>query len=197
MAEQTEIQADLQTLAAEMRKLEIEYTMFFAGRLPRPPWETRSRVEKIIKRWDRARIDSSTDRFRFGSLQSRYSTFADLWDRGQRAREEGRAGPFAHQQPPPATAPPKERAPEDQVLYVTTFTDLRKEMDKLEGLYETLMDARRETGEKVVPFHKFANVVKKQVNQLRSSGNPEVAFRVALKDGHVSLTARGLKGIPG
>ena len=193
MAEQTEIEHDLQTLAAELRKLEIEYTMFFAGRLPRPPWETRSRVETIIKRWDRARIDSSTDRFRFGTLQNRYSTFADLWDRGQRAREEARAGPFAHQPPPPA--PAAEHAPEDQVLHVTSFSDPRKGMDKLHGLCESLMDARREAGEKVVPFHKFADLVKEQVNQLRSSGNPEVAFRVALKDGQASLTARGLKGL--
>ena len=72
---------------------------------------------------------------------------------------------------------------------------LRKEMGKLHGLYESLMNARREAGESVAPFHKFVNLVKGQVNPLRSSGNPEVAFRVAVKDGQVSLTARGLKGI--
>ena len=27
-------------------------------------------------------------------MQARYATFADLWDRGLRAREEGRPGPF-------------------------------------------------------------------------------------------------------
>lgn len=118
--------------------------------------------------------------------------FADLWDRGQRAHEERRAGPFAHQWAPVA-APD---APDgDTVLQVTSFSDLRKEMDKLHGLYESLMDARREAGESVAPFHKFVNLVKGQVNPLRSSGNPEVAFRVAVKDGQVSLTARGLKGI--
>ncbi len=193
MAESTDIARDLQTLAAEMRKLEIEYTQFFSGRLPRPPWETRTRVEQIIKKWDRTRINSATDRFRFSTLQSRYSSFADLWDRGQRAREEGRPGPFAHQRAPAAPAP--EEPAGDTVLHVTSFSDPRKEMDKLHGLYESLMDARRDAGESVVPFHKFANLVKEQVNQLRSSGNPEVAFRVAVKDGQVSLTARGLKGM--
>lgn len=193
MAESTDIARDLQTLAAELRKLETEYTMFFSGHLKRPPWETRTRVEQIIQRWDRTRIDSATDRFRFGTLQSRFATFADLWDRGLRAREEGRAGPFARQ-PPPAAVVPDEPAG-DTVLHVTSFSDPRKEMDKLHGLYESLMDARREVGESVVPFHKFANLVKEQVNQLRSGGNPEVAFRVAVKDGQVSLTARGLKGM--
>lgn len=81
------------------------------------------------------------------------------------------------------------------MLHVTSFSDPRKEMDKLQGLYESLMGARREAGESVVPFHKFANLVKEHVNQLRLSGNPEVAFRVAVKDGQVSLTARGLKGM--
>ena len=29
-------------LEAEIRRLEAEYNMFFAGRLPRLPWETRA-----------------------------------------------------------------------------------------------------------------------------------------------------------
>lgn len=193
VAEQTDIQRDLQALAAELRQLEVEYTMFFAGRLPRPPWETRARVEAIIKRWDRpGRIESSADRFRFDTLQSRFSTFADLWDRGMRAREEGRPGPFSR----PAQAQAASAKSEDRVLYVASFKDPKKEMDKLHDLYQSLMDARREVGEKVVPFHKFADLVREQVKQLRSQGNPEVAFRVAVKDGQVSLTARALKGMP-
>ena len=39
MAELTDLQKDLLTLAAEIKRLEAEYNMFFAGRLPRPPWE--------------------------------------------------------------------------------------------------------------------------------------------------------------
>jgi hypothetical protein len=35
----------MQQLEAEIKRLEAEYNMFFAGRLPRPPWETRARVE--------------------------------------------------------------------------------------------------------------------------------------------------------
>jgi hypothetical protein len=38
--------------------------------------------------------------------------------------------------------------------------------------------------------------VKDQVTRLRDTGSPEVAFRVALKDGKVNFTARGLKGAP-
>ena len=73
--------------------------MFFSGRLPRPPWETRNRVTALVKKWDRGYIQAPLDRFQFDTLQRRFQTFVDLWDRGLRSREEGRAGPFA--QPPP------------------------------------------------------------------------------------------------
>jgi hypothetical protein len=56
------------------------------------------------------------------------------------------------------------------------------------------MDARRQSGEDAVPFHKFAALVKNQVTKLRDAGSAEVAFRVAVKDGKVALTVRGLKG---
>jgi hypothetical protein len=193
VAQPTEIQRDLLALTADLKRLEAEYNMFFAGRLPRPPWETRGRVEALIKRWDRGHIQGSAERFRFETLQSRFQTFVDLWDRGMRAREEGRPGPF--KQPPPK-APPKKKVEtgESKVLQVTAFTDPMREMDKLHTLYDTLMDARRETGGDVVPFHKFAALVKDQVSKLRESGNPEVAFRVAMKDGKVNFTVRGLKG---
>ena len=96
MAEElTDIARELQVLEAELKRLEAEYNMFFGGRLPRPPWETRSRVENLVKKLDRGSINNTGDRFRFSTLQSRFSTFVELWDRGLRAREEGRAGgPF-------------------------------------------------------------------------------------------------------
>jgi hypothetical protein len=56
-----------------------------------------------------------------------------------------------------------------------------------------MMDARREAGDEVVPFHRFAALVKDQVTKLQASGTPEVAFRVAVVDGKVNFTARGLK----
>ena len=49
-------------------------------------------------------------------------------------------------------------------------------------------------GEEGIPFHKFADLVKTQVTRLRKGGVEEVAFRVAVKDGRVNFTARGLKG---
>jgi len=192
MAEPSDVTKDLQSLEVDLKKLEAEYNMFFAGRAPRPPWETRGRVEAIVKKLDRGHIDTALNRFRFQTLQSRFATFVELWDRGQRAREEGRPGPFAH--PPPKEAAKKPEPPESKVLNVTAFKDPMREMDKLHTLYDSLMDARRQVGEDVVPFHRFAALVKDQVSKLRDTGTAQVAFRVAMKDGKVNFTARGLKG---
>jgi len=192
MPEQTDVQRDLMTLEGELKQLEAEYTGFFAGRIARPPLETRRRVETLIKRWDRGVIEASADRFRFQTLQSRFVKFTQLWDRAQRAREEGRPGPFA--QPPPRESRPKPQEPDNRVLCVTAFRDPMREMDKLHALYDSLMDARRRVGEDSGPFHRFAALVKDQVSKLKESGSPEVAFRVTMKDGKVNFTVRGLKG---
>ncbi len=187
---EADIPRELEILEADLKRLEAEYNMFFAGQLPRPPWETRRRVENAVRRFDRGYIQTFADRFRFNTLQSRFSTFVDLWDRGLRAREEGRPGPFASR----AQAKP-DAVRATKILYVATFVDPRGEMDKVHDLYDRLMDARREVGEDAVPFHKFVGLIKDQVEHLRKAGSPEVAFRVAIRDGKVNLTARALKGI--
>ena len=89
------LERDLRRLETDLRQLETEYTMFFGGQRPRPPLETRARVEATLRRWDRVSIQWATGRFRYNTLQLRFRSFAGLWDRGLRAREEGRPGPFS------------------------------------------------------------------------------------------------------
>jgi hypothetical protein len=191
MAEQTDIQKDLTDLTANIKRLEAEYNMFFAGRLPRPPWETRNRVDAMIKRYDGGQLTSTADRFRFEMLQTRFQKMLEVWDRGMRAREEGRSGPFNPQRS--RLARPRGDA-DSKILHVTALKDPMREMDKVHALYDSLMEARRGLGEDVVPFHRFAALVKDQVSKLRDTGTAEVAFRVAMKDGKVNFTVRGLKG---
>ena len=191
MADLSEVQRDLQTLAAGLKQLEAEYNQYFSGRLQRPPWETRKRVETIVRKWDRGYIESSADRFQYETLQRRYRTLVDLWDRGLRAREEGRFGPFG--MPPPKDIP-RPQPEQHKILHVTAFQDPMREMDKLHTLYDSLMDARREAGDDVVPFHRFAALVKDQVSKAREGGADEVAFRVAMIDGKVNFTMRPKKG---
>jgi hypothetical protein len=190
--ELTEIARELQVLEAELKRLEAEYNMFFGGRLPRPPWETRSRVETLVKKLDRTSISNYGERFRFGTLQSRFTAFVELWDRGLRAREEGRPGPFA--QPRPAETRTA-RSEDDRVLHVTTVRDPLREMDKLHQLYDQVVEARKGSGKAPMPFHQFAELVKTQVSSLKGKGKggDEVALRVSVRSGKLALTAKPLK----
>ena len=182
---------DLSALEAELKRLEAEYNMFFAGRLPRPPWETRSRVDALVKRIDRARAGNTGDRFKFSTLQARFTTFIDLWDRGLRAREEGRGGPFAQPRSPTAEKPAR---PEDRVVGVVRFSSQDGESERLRSLYDRLIEARRAAGQEPVPYERFASLIKTQVSSLQQKkGDADVAFRVAIKDGKVALSARVVK----
>ena len=192
----SETSDDLQRLEVALKQLEAEYNMFFAGRSRRPPWETRQRLETLVKRYDRAFIQNYGDRFRFQTLRARFQTFIDLWDKGLRARDEGRPGPFAHHRP---TKPPGEQRSGDKpapnrIVHVEAFRDPLKESEKLRTLYESLAGACGEVGQTTVPYEKFAAKVRSQVSKLRSSEDADVAFRVSVKDGKVNLTARVLKG---
>ena len=192
MAELTEVQRDLQTLEAELKRLEAEYNMFFSGRAPRPPMETRGRVEA-----HRQTLGPRLHRYRRrqvplpdapGALRRSSSTCGiAVSARGKRAAR-GRSCSRRR-----AKRAKKPDAHESKVLNVTAFSDPMREMDKLHSLYDSLMDARRQAGDDVVPFHKFAALVKTQVSKLRENGSPEVAFRVAMKEGKVNFTVRAMK----
>ncbi len=161
---------ELSFLEAELKRLEAEYNMFFAGRLPRPPWETRRRVEALVKQLDRTHIANYGRRFRFTTLQSRFATFVDLWDRGLRAREEGRAGSVR------AAAAVVERAQAGTARGSRPARhDVRRSAardgEAARALRRAWLEARREAGQEAIPFHKFADLVKTQVKSLKEKGS--------------------------
>jgi len=196
-----DFEQEMLQLEVEIRRLEAEYNMFFAGRLPRPPWETRARVDALVKRYDRTSLLNTAARFRFGTLQARYVSFCQLWERTLKTREEGRphGGPRGSRAPESAAQPSTVPAPHEPtgasgeaVLYGASLRDPKRESDRMRELYEHLSDARREAGEPPVPYHRFAEVVRAQISKL-GGGETDVAFRVAVKNGKVTLTAEPVK----
>jgi hypothetical protein len=208
----SEFEQQMSELESELKRLEAEYNMFFAGRLPRLPWETRSRVDALVKRYDRLHIRNTAERFRFGTLQARYVKFCELWERTLRAREEERPQRGrrrgAHIEPAAPPGPPPEprsasgapRAPRAhggaapaRVVGVTAIRDPAADGERLTELYERLSAARQAAGEKPVPFDAFKQVVRAQVSK-HGGGQRDVAFRIAVEGGKVTLTAAALKG---
>jgi hypothetical protein len=74
-------------LEGELKRLEVEYTQFFTGRLKRLPSERRARVDAVFRKHDRAARSNTAERFRFEALQARYAALCQLWDRTLREKE--------------------------------------------------------------------------------------------------------------
>ena len=74
-------------LEAELKRLEAEYNLFFAGRQKRMPVESRARVDAAIKKHDRTPRRNTAERFRFDTVQARYVALCQLWDRTLREKE--------------------------------------------------------------------------------------------------------------
>ncbi len=184
---------EMQHLEAEVRRLEAEYNMFFAGRLPRLPWETRTRVEALVKKHDRAFIRNTADRFRFESLQNKYVKFCELWERQLNTMEGGRPKRGGMKpQPQPRTVDRAEQAPQAVPERVIRFSSGGADDDRVRELYEKLAEMKQAAGEAAVPMDRVAALVKAQVQKYAADGS-EVAFRVGVKDGKVSLTVTPVK----
>jgi hypothetical protein len=196
----SDFEREMQILEAEIKRLEAEYNMFFAGRLPRLPWETRARVTALVKRYDRQPMTNTAQRFRFGTLQARFVSFCDLWEKHLKAREEGRpmpgrgrhAAPLAPPASEPGSAAARSHAVKERsdLLHEAKLTDPLREAERLQDLYQRLSEAREKTGEAQIPFHRFAEVVRAQMAKHGGDGR-EVSFQVAMKDGKVTLSAKG------
>jgi hypothetical protein len=187
----SEFEQQMIYLEAEIRRLEAEFNMFFAGRLPRPPWETRAKVNALVKKHDQSYIRNTADRFRFESLQNRYQKFLELWERQMTNRELGRPIMGKRASPPPA--PPKEKKeeqappksePHDPAL-VRFTRDQGPAEDRVKQLHAQLTEAKKQAGESPVAIDRLAALVKAQVEKFKKEGQ-DVTFKVAVKDGKVS-----------
>lgn len=207
----SEFSRQLQALELEIKKLEIEYQNFFLGRTPKLPWEMRSRLETLIKQYDRMPIQNTAERFRFQGLQMKFSAFCELWERNLKQRELGRPGPPRMRGgeaglPSTSRSAPSEApievgraanggARDDETAARPSSVSLRNpdvEAEKVRALYEQLSAARRRSGEADVPFERFQDVVRAQVSKFGKDG-ADVTFKIGEKDGRVTFTAKVAK----
>ena len=129
---------ELDRLENEIRRLKIEYDIYFNGGSAKPPLDTRGRVETTIKRLYDFRGMSFGQRFRYNSLVARYNVLRELWRRQLQGRETmGR--------PPTAEAQAAGRS----YAVVISCKDPRKEPEKVSELYDHLIAAKRECGERI------------------------------------------------
>ena len=86
--EAASLDRQLGKLEDDIRKLKIDFDIYFNGSAKRPPLEARARLEASLKRIADNRNLSYAQRYLFNTLVARYTAFRELWRRTLRARGE-------------------------------------------------------------------------------------------------------------
>ncbi len=75
-------------LEDDIRKLKIDFDIFFNGGTKRPPLEARARLEANLKRLADDRNLSYAQRYQFNMIVSRFTSYRELWRRLLKKRGE-------------------------------------------------------------------------------------------------------------
>ncbi len=86
--EALEIDAQLNRLEDDIRKLKIDFDIYFNGATKRPPLEARARLDSMIKRISDNRNLTYAQRYFFNALVSRFTSYRELWRRSLKAKGE-------------------------------------------------------------------------------------------------------------
>jgi len=83
-----ETDKQLGRLEDDIRKLKIDFDIYFNGATKRPPLEARARLEAHIKRVMDNRGLTFAQRYFLNSLVARFTSYRELWRRALKARGE-------------------------------------------------------------------------------------------------------------
>jgi hypothetical protein len=181
------IDDQLNRLEEEIRRLKVEFDIYFNGGAAKPPHDTKYRVEALIKRLYDARGMSFGQRFRYNSLVSRFNVYRELWRRNLKEREEG-GGPHRD-----VAAGPASGAFEAAVV---RCSDSKAEPEKVRELYDSLLLAKRQCGERVgeVSLERFETMIDSQIKQIKQKLHCEaIEFTIEVANGAVKFKARPSK----
>ena len=187
--QQPTVEEQLARLEEDIRRLKVEFDIYFNGAAKRPPYDTKGRVETLIKRLADERTLTFAQRYHYNSLAARFSSFMQLWRRTMQEREEGRG--VGGRRPAPRPAPEPEPPPATFVC-----SDPRGDVRTVRGLFDALVEARRKCGETTEDFSfaRFHRMVTEKSEALKQrAGCERVHFSVAVKDGRVQFKAKAEK----
>jgi hypothetical protein len=186
------VDEELDGLTDDIRKLKIEYEIFFNGGSKKPPVDRRSRVEHVLKKYGDTQNLNSHQRFRYNTLASRFSLFSDLWRNRMRAREEGGDRRVYFEGTREATPPPPMPPRGQEVLFKEIILKPEEEHNKIINLYEHLKDCRETYHDPsaMPPLGAFEQFVSRKTDQLRRTENcSSVAFMIVLVDDRIKFQA--------
>jgi hypothetical protein len=179
---------DLENLEESLRRLKVEYHIYFNGNRKKPPDDVRMRVEKLIKKLSDCSDLSVTQRFRFNTLVTRFYVYRDLWRRTLVEREIG-SEPKPEAVAGKVSSLPSAGTPVETIR--VSLSDPEGEEEKIHQLYETLLRIKEANGqESSVSYNQFAKYVSKQTQAIQKRfGCSRVAFTVTLEEDAIRFTA--------
>ena len=207
------IDEELNLLDQQLRRLKIEYEIFFNNPAKRPPTDVEWKVLSLIRKFSDGTRMSFSNRFRYNEMAQRYAVQAELWRKKMRIREEGYRRPAdailsvqgvrvseeheakhhpvygvaRHGQTAGAGAPSDGDQP-----FSVQCSGAAAEREQVESLYKALTEAKQKSGEKVSGnLDSFAAFVQKKTSEIRKQhGCDTVVYSVETQGGQVKLKAK-------
>jgi hypothetical protein len=204
---------ELNLLDSQLRRLKIEYEIFFSNPTKRPPADIEWKVLSLLRKFSDGGRMNFSQRYRYNEMAQRYALYSDLWRKKSRIREEGYRRPqdallsvqgvrSAEEEHKPqhhpvygvshaAAAAAAGAAPATPQPFTLQSVD-QGEREQVERLYNTLVAAKKKAGENVSGnIDSFTTFVQKKTEQIRKQYKCDsVEYSVELTDGQVKLKAK-------
>jgi hypothetical protein len=206
------IDEELSVLETQLRRLKIEYEVYFSNPTKKPPTDVEWKVLSLLRKFSDSGRMSFQQRFRYNEIAQRYAVYSDLWRKKGRIREEGYRRPQDALLSVQGVRPTEEHEAPHHPAYGLThaaaavataasanegpltlqFSDARAEHAQVEKLYQALTTAKKKAGESVTGnIESFASFVQKKTDQIRKQhGCQSVEYTVEMQDGQVRLKAK-------
>ena len=197
------IDEELSHLDSLLRRLKIEYEVYFNNPTKRPPADLEWKALALIRKHSDGGRMNFTQRFRYNEMAQRYAIYSDLWRKKMRIREEGYRRPQDALLSVQGVRVAEEHEPKHHAAYgvsgaVAEARSFKLECsentpgEQVEKLYNALVAAKKKSGEAVTGnLDTFSTFVKKKTDQIRKQhGCQVVEYSVELQDGQVKLKAK-------
>jgi hypothetical protein len=200
---------ELTVLDTQLRRLKIEYDVYFSNPKKKPPTEIEWKVQALLRKFSDGGRMSFSQRYRYNEMAQRYAVHSDLWRKKCRIREEGYRRPQEALLGVVGVRPEQREEEKEHVgVYEINDADVATEApeadkpfsiacsdgepDKVKKLYDALMEAKKRAGETAgANLDSFASFVKNKTSQIRQSHHcAEVEYTVELEGGKVKLKAK-------
>ena len=179
------INEELDKLEDDIRRLKIEYEVYFNANSERPPRDLVYRVESYIKRRSADQSDLNFgERYKLNALSQKYAVQNALWRRRLMEREEGR-GQYAQQKRGLEALTAGNRVS-------LVFSDPAAEPEKVKQMLKAIIDVQRNAGHKMqkVDLTRFQKFLCEEMDQIKSLIEcTSVQFSVSTEAGKLKFTA--------